>query len=259
VAGSTTSGAGGAGGSGLAGASVGLRGGFDVGLNRSFDTGRPGCTFDPQAIPGLQLWLDSATALVSGNILVSWTDLSGNQNPATQDNNDFRASYGPATQNYLPIISNDGINDNYTLGLDIGLITWDVLIVGKASTDSTILSNHSVNIQLRVDGPNNKLIFFDGSQSVTSGSLLVNPSGFSVWEWTRDPGKIVALFQNGVALGSNVDFGTALGAITLNSLWNRDGVANPLAPLLSVLVYNRKLLPAERADIVSFLRTRFSV
>jgi hypothetical protein len=254
----------------VSGASAGASGGpgavgrFDVGLNRSFSVGRQAVeSFTPGEVSNLLLYLDAGSAVVSSGIVNSWTDLSGQGNHANQATPGQRAATGVPPQNGFLPVQNDGIDDNYGLASTITLFDWDIFAVGRVKdilTDSIVLSNDSLNRQaVRLDGTRDRLISYDGGQSVTSSVTPVPLTVHSVVEFARLGVAQVEFWQNGIPLGGSIDFGTSQPTMPVNALFQLSGTPQGTTQILALLVYSRRLNASERANVTAYLRARFAV
>jgi hypothetical protein len=120
---------------GICGRSILLRHGLEgtAQIISSSQTVRPG------QVPGLKIWLDAAAVigLDDGDLVDTWSDQSGNGNHVSQISVDHQPRYLTNTQNSLPVVRFDGVNDYLGReGFEFSALTL-FIAVSRVSVDDT--------------------------------------------------------------------------------------------------------------------------
>jgi len=102
--------------------------------------------FSPTDIPGCVLWVKAdAIAGNDGDIVSSWTDLSGSNNPPVQANASYQPTFRTNAINGLPVVRFDG-DDLLQTATSFGN-PYTILTVAKmqGTQNSRLISSASVN------------------------------------------------------------------------------------------------------------------
>jgi PKD repeat protein len=205
-------------------------------------------TVDPSGIPGISLWLSSDSSEVVNDSVVTWFDLSGNNNNAVQ----------PDPTKRPLLIQNDPILNNQPVLYFDG--NNDFLQFSNISDIKTIilLFNHDPVFRARDN------IF--GHTTNAAGSLL---SGGLYKLIYYSANWLNIAFLNGISISPyDLEQDSVYRIVTL--MPSPDGVANTishigydsyypwLGKVAEVLIYNRQLLPAERQSVERYLNDKYA-
>ena len=73
--------------------------------------------FDPTSLPGLKLWMVSDSVSLSGNAVMEWKDMSGNNYSAIQNTGSSQPLYVDSISklNNYPVVRFDGSDDFFSI------------------------------------------------------------------------------------------------------------------------------------------------
>jgi hypothetical protein len=231
-----------------------------------------GAPFDPLSISGLRLWLkaDAITGLSDGQALASWTDLSGQNNHATQGTGSRQPLYKTNALNGLPVVRFDGVDD--FLG-GAGLSTF---ISASAATILAVFKAIAIDTNLAGAWQNDMLLGETGGYfglSLRSTPLVYGFNFSSAEQKTQatiaagtpyvvslqHAGGLLALALNGGAPSSVASGNTAVisGALRLGGSMAASAYAN--ADLAELLIWNTDIGATPLAAGANYLRTKWGI
>lgn len=238
--------------------------------------------FAPLAVTGLKGWYDATRGVtLNGSTVSQWSDISGNNNHATQGTAANQPTYVAATSgvNGNAYLSFDGTNDYLSAnGLATTLTGNDTpftIFMVTAATDT--LGNYTPFSAGNTASNNNYLLFFDASVSASTSQLWAerqdsvpttqsaNSGGTTFGTSTKVlsyvfSGTTVSAWLNGT-LAIN---GAALnvGSLTLDRAtiggWGRIAVsAFYKGKICEILIYNSALGSTDRQSIEGYLTSKW--
>lgn len=247
--------------------------------------------FAPDAISGLQLWLDAADAstlydATSGGSLVAadggvarWEDKSGNGRHATQGTSANRPARKTVELNGLDGLDLDGTNDSMAVNSIASFFSGTnkvFTIFGVAKTDATGSTQDFLSIGNSANNNQNiRATWNNGSQklslnrepptggvtkSVTGGTSLGTAAKVATWRFDGSNGR---LFLNGVSDATTTDLAQASNInINVASV----GVLPRLSPavyfnglIFEILIYNSALSDADREAVENYLLAKWGI
>ncbi len=225
--------------------------------------------FVPTDIAGCQIWLDAnqIEGLNDGDLVTTWSDVSGAGNDAAQATATNKPTYKTNIVNGLPVVRFDG-NDNYmkiTDSADFKVANITLFIVAKKDNVSAL--------QLLIDYPHTT----SHSDPYFRWSLLVGGSWQMSHRWnggdhiganngiTADTWYVIDLkdnvsFRNGVSNASDADadlsypnaVGIYIGSnVTPGEFWDGD--------IAEVILYDTSLSDANRTLVRDYLSDKYGI
>ena len=146
----------------------------DENIEITFDE-NTGLDLDISEIEDLSLWLDaSSLELEDGALVSSWTDLSGNENHATQDNDGNKPTFKTNILNGKPAIRFGGNNLYYYfhISLMIGQFFWFLMIYQQLQYVERVL-DHSYNNGFLVCRNSSSLTFGVGGRRISASWSII--------------------------------------------------------------------------------------
>lgn len=227
-------------------------------------TGPAAAPFSPNDVPNLALRLDASaiTGLADGAAVATWSDTSGNARDASQATVGFRPLYKTAIIGGKPVVRFDGVDDRLELAVERTEIgAYSILVVQRTSGDGVFVAARTVNNQTFRIGHSggNNLALTTSANTGTSVAMATARTTPTLVEIHRD-GVTVNFFESAVQLAVSAE----LGDPSTVKYANIGCLGSPLALFLNgdiaeLLVYERFLTTAERTDLRSFLRAKWSV
>lgn len=230
----------------------------------------------PDAIAGLQLWLDASdsdTITLNGSTVSQWNDKSGNDYHVSQGTASNQPTYVTAVLNSKNIVRFDGVNDiifNSSAQPVAGSSSRTIFYV--FSNNSAIngnLNNLDYGLYL---GPANSGL---GAVIAISQELGIRVnSGYRIFNQSNEDGSHAiisavqdgtnisnySMWKNGSALSAtstlsrelNIGAGIYIGAHANNTNWHNGDIAE-------IIVYNSALSTSDRQSVESYLSTKWGI
>jgi hypothetical protein len=243
--------------------------------------------FDPNAIPGLELWLAAgALSLADGDPVASWADWSSHGRDFAQAVAGAKPIYKASIINGLPVVRFDGVDDligtpaNFAgANNQAAFITTDELTViaayqrrsapGGAHTRIGALLGVGRNNDY--DNPDGVLIGYEGPTNEIVSSMRDSAilSQFSPHPGNLSP-MVTASWWDGADHTSEVNGADAApaasaGPLAINRIllgggWGGGGIsAAAPADIAELLVYSTSLSAGNRAAAVAYLRAKYAI
>lgn len=218
-------------------------------------------TFSPTSIPGLQLWFDASqiTGKVDGDVMPSWSDLSGNARDAAQATAAKQPLYKTAIQNGKPVVRFDGVDDF--------MQTASTFTINQPNTIIMAAFNRAPTATLKmiqdgaVSGARQTLRRQSTQYSMYAGGVYVTQPGTSVPAWDVLTmvmnGASSALYSGGVSILTGNPGTGGLQGVTLAA--NYVGTEAGNHDIAEYLSYNSALSTADRQAVERYLGTKWGV
>lgn len=222
---------------------------------------------------GLLVWLRSDTGLItSGNNVITWTDVSGNKNDASQSNSINRPTVIDGALNNFPTVSfipgangqflqfNANFND-FTDGISMFVVceTSNVLIAGARIVDMDAPAGGQ-NISL-YGYDSTSIVFFSGS----TVQYVLSPNGLTLGQY-----QLQEAIQNGSNSASIWTNGVFGAQATMQNLPNTARTVNSIGryglggyyfngKISEILIYKKGLTAAQRSNVEAYLMQRYQL
>ncbi|HOW29491.1 MAG TPA: hypothetical protein PK685_02355 [archaeon] len=230
----------------------------DENIEITFDE-NTGLDLDISEIEDLSLWLDaSSLELEDGALVSSWTDLSGNENHATQDNDGNKPTFKTNILNGKPAIRFGGNNflkteEFSTLSQpnSIFLVFAAIENTGYVVIDGT---NDTERIAFGSSGPTANDVTIFGGGVVNSNETL--PQDWAVWGgiYNTTDSKII---KNGLIKNTG-NVGTQdLNGVTIGCRYSLTRFMD--GNISEILIYNSALSDSNRLLIENYLSQKYDL
>lgn len=218
-------------------------------------------TTGPRTLTGLALWLDAGDISgVNADPVTNWYDNSGLAGRTfTQAAALEKPTLRTAQLNGKPVVRFDGTNDSLVGPLQSVLYSGNIslFVVAKNWTAGTPVGGASgQDILIRDFGgtifPNTGGASFSATPVASGATTVLNLD----FDYTADN---YFVRQNGAQTGSGIPvIATASGNITLGR-WLTNASDYFAGDIAEVIAYNRRLSPAERATIHSYIQDKYAI
>lgn len=240
-----------------------------------------GIDIDVNFTEDLKLWLDASSLTLSDNDLVSeWTDLSGNNNHATQENDGNKPTFKTNILNGRPVIRFDGLNylilpQEISSGLEnyLGITAFIVANKTKHNERNIFISLNIINalnkflVDILAD---NKLrsggrsISTDAFQSISTTSTY-NNNNYNLFSTKHDlPTDNIIIWTNGIEVANDaVNFGETkytneVG--TLQTIGTNAELVNLLyGDISEILIYSSAISDSNRLLVENYLSQKYDL
>ncbi len=218
-----------------------------------------GGSFSPTDIAGLKLWLkaDGIVGLSDGDPIGTWADASGQGNDAAQATSSKKPTYKTGIVNSLPVVRTDGVDDEFTLPLNLAAGSWSFFAVVKESTGApaALLNNTTPLLRISERSGNN-----GSSPAWYEGGWHEGGSATSSWqllEWLLPAAGTGAVYRNGTSLFTASYTGSALnsGVFVLSA----GGGSFFAGDAAEILLYDSSLGTTDRQSIETYLNTKYAI
>lgn len=220
---------------------------------------------EPDAITGLQLWLDAnaIVGLVDGDPVSTWDDESGNGNDATQGTAANQPVYKTNIVNGLPVVRFDNTNDGMVTGYTASN-PYTLMYVGNFNNADANRRALQGVVQNRLLGP------FSGRWQLYTGTFFPLgsplPNANFVVHGAAQDGVVVGYFLyegvgafplSGLQMGSFAGAPSAMGQVALGA---SGGTAEPFGgDMAEVVGYNRMLTDAEAKGLIQYFINKYDL
>jgi PKD repeat protein len=205
----------------------------------------------PEEFGGLQLWLRSDTGVVTTDLgkVETWADLSGNDNHAFQNTNNFRPNLFEDVLLGYPSIAFDGVNDwlNFPELNDIRTVFWVIREHDDATISGRCLLGHDSQFDF-FRGPNYNIWHGDFTNAnVLGGTTRLNFSEIDgVTTTVPHDFSILSVVTTGNTNASRITLDRSL----FTNVWDGE--------LLELAIYNEALEPEEVESVEAYFAARYS-
>jgi hypothetical protein len=224
---------------------------------------------------GLQLWLDANNSVTaSGGSISTWSDISGQQNNATQNTSADQPTLVSDAINGLSAVSFNGSTQclqlpggsafsNFSSGASIFVVTEPTSVTSGARFID--LGNGSASDNLLLDEPTASgaaLYVYNGSSpsNVTSSSAITT-NQFQLLEAVYSGTTTATISTNGVAGAQSASMNTIANTNRANCYVGQgSGGGNYFkGQIAEILVYNRAVTASEQASIEGYLLSKYQI
>jgi hypothetical protein len=225
----------------------------------------------PDLIDGLALWLVSDRDITFDADGVSiWSDLSGNDNHATQGSAAFRPAFVAHGLGRRPVLRWDGADDRLDLGLTLSapLDGLTVALVARMAQDDCQLHVTFGGFgELRVsDGGDPPLPTWQTTDTTATPDILTADRGVNDTNWHALVGRYSAtgagnnkqLYVDGALAGERLAHGgNALGSGNVQGELTATSGSVPAGDVAELVIYDRALTDEERAQLERYFVNRY--
>ncbi|HEY9684984.1 MAG TPA: FN3 associated domain-containing protein [Oculatellaceae cyanobacterium] len=234
---------------------------------------------DATALPisrnGLVAWFDANNGVTtSGTAVTSWSDLSTNQNSATQGTSTKRPTLTTNAINGLSAVTFNGTSQflqlpsssslsNFSSGVSMFAVIKPTAVTAGARVMDMGNGATSDNLQLQLPSTTSASLYtYNGStpSSVTSSSgITLNQ--FQLLEAIDDGSGTASIFTNGVLGGQNTSMGTINNITRANNFIGQGSAGGNYfkGQIAELILYNRGISVTERATLEGYLLSKYQL
>jgi hypothetical protein len=160
----------------------------------------------------------------------------------------------------LPVVRFDGVNDCLT-GTELTLNpSGSLFIAQNTSGDGCLVGSTSTNNQWRIgEGGGNFISTWDGAHSTQGSTLRATRPYWFVAEYVWGGGGTIQLFENGVAQGTGLYFGTGSGHLGAIGALQAPAALFLTGDIGEILVYNTNLSSTDRASVETYIISKWKL
>lgn len=250
--------------------------------NKAYDNVILGYSIDPLDIDGLQLWFDAndpATMTIAESGITEWRDKSGNEYNVAElfDPPQYVLDSG---WNGKHVVRFDGVaqrlirNEAMPLLRDCSgrtvFTVWSRATTGSAAsllwisknvddTERHVVTPSSTNIRFSAKNVDANASDTLSAASFTAGDVIVQT------DWVDQTQTLGVLYKNGIEIGRDASFldsSDTSDTDSANLVIGADTQASPTffdGDIAEILVYNRALTDAERAQVETYLKDKWGL
>ncbi len=222
------------------------------------------------AIPrtGLQVWLRSDVGVVtSGSNVSQWTDVSGNNNNATQGTSSYQPTVVANAVNELPalamsaskyLVLPSGFSNLNSAGADMFIVVEPTASVNYTSFVYIGNSSSTDGLTIEQDPAPNGISLFVSNGTTASRVTASSISPLNVWQ------SLEGSLSSGTSPTGSVYYNSALAATGtseyLNGVVRSENVVGTFSgQIAEVLLYNAPLTATQRAAVQAYLAQRYQL
>lgn len=226
--------------------------------------------FDPRTIPSNAIWLDAADSnalVLSGSVVTTWRDKSGNGRDATSSGSPTLTT---GAQNGLSVITFNGLNQWMTSALSLGSTQpLTLFVVARSATTTGFRSAVSLNAVPGARG-NSLMLYLSGSgfwwfsggtgaTDGTTSTLALSTSRYDINANYWRP-SFVQMNINGTAYASSTSTPASLTASSTMIVGRAQGGTEYWNGTIGeIIVYADTLSPSQRQQVEGYLADKWGL
>ncbi len=191
--------------------------------------------------------------------VTTWYDQSGNENDATQSTASDQPQIVSAGTtiisggNSRPAMNYSGVTDFLAMTTRLNLAAFTIFVAVQVDSDSYILNDSVVNIQIRALQEDGDISTFDGTNNPKSDDFSPNLSSLAICVYHSN-GSTLSFFQSNTARGSDT-YGAVDQIMNQIGQFSTGGTENLDGKLGSLIIYDSALSTANREAVGTDLDT----